>query len=144
MSGEGDPGVMPPAGSGSQWDDDPAAYEELILVDLLDRLLDKGVVVSGDITLSVAEVDLVYVGLRLLLSSAHTAERVGVALPGWGAIRRDALGDEATGASPQDSTGSSLDRDALGRDALDGDALDADALDSGALGSDLGFPHGGR
>jgi hypothetical protein len=38
-------------------------------------VLDKGVVLSGDITLSVADVDLVYVGLRVLLSSVEAAER---------------------------------------------------------------------
>jgi hypothetical protein len=37
-------------------------------------VLNKGVVVAGDITLSVADVDLVYVGLRVLLSSVATLE----------------------------------------------------------------------
>jgi hypothetical protein len=39
-------------------------------------VLDKGVVLSGDITLSVADVDLVYVGLRVLLSSVEAATRM--------------------------------------------------------------------
>jgi hypothetical protein len=39
-------------------------------------------VLTGDITLSVADVDLVYVGLRALVSSVATAEREGVPLPG--------------------------------------------------------------
>ena len=51
------------------------AEEQLTLLELLDRVLDKGVVLSGDITLSVAEVDLVYVGLRVLLSSVESARR---------------------------------------------------------------------
>jgi len=42
---------------------------ELTLVDLVDRLLSGGVVIVGDITLSVADVDLVHVGLQLLVSS---------------------------------------------------------------------------
>ena len=46
------------------------------LVELVDRVLNKGVVLSGDITLSVAGVDLVYVGLRLLLASAGTFDRL--------------------------------------------------------------------
>jgi len=50
--------------------------EEVTLLELLDRVLDKGVVLSGDITLSVADVDLVYVGLRVLLSSVETAQRL--------------------------------------------------------------------
>ncbi len=44
----------------------------MTLLELLDRVLDKGVVLSGDITLSVADIDLVYVGLRVLLSSVES------------------------------------------------------------------------
>jgi gas vesicle structural protein len=49
--------------------------EQVTLLDLVDRVLNKGVVVAGDVTLSVADVDLVYVGLRLLLASAATLEQ---------------------------------------------------------------------
>ena len=42
----------------------------------LSGLLDKGVVLSGDITLSVADVDLIYVGLRVLLCSVEAAQRL--------------------------------------------------------------------
>jgi hypothetical protein len=61
----------------------PAAtrQKDIALIDLLDRLLDGGVVLAGDITLAVADVDLVYVGLRALVSSVAAAERKGVALP---------------------------------------------------------------
>jgi len=45
------------------------------LLELLDRVLGKGVVLSGDITLSVADVDLVYVGLRVLLCSVEAMNR---------------------------------------------------------------------
>ena len=58
-----------------------AGPRDIALIDLVDRLLDKGVVLTGDITLSVANVDLVYVGLRALVSSVATAEREGVPLP---------------------------------------------------------------
>jgi Gas vesicle protein len=54
---------------------------DIALIDLLDRLLDGGVVLAGDITLAVADVDLVYVGLRALVSSVAVAERSGVTLP---------------------------------------------------------------
>lgn len=54
----------------------PALRSEVTLVELVDRVLNKGVVVAGDITLSVADVDLVYVGLRLLLASAGTLDRI--------------------------------------------------------------------
>jgi hypothetical protein len=47
---------------------------DVTLLELVDRVLNKGVVLSGDITLSVADVDLVYVGLRVLLSSVATLE----------------------------------------------------------------------
>ncbi|MCX6599008.1 MAG: gas vesicle protein [Acidobacteria bacterium] len=40
------------------------------LCDVLDRVLDKGAVVAGEVTLSLAGVDLVYVNLRLLLASS--------------------------------------------------------------------------
>lgn len=58
--------------------DDRAALEErATLLDLLDRVLDKGVVLRGDITLCVADVDLVYVGLRVLIASVEAARRAG-------------------------------------------------------------------
>lgn len=41
------------------------------LVDLLDRVLSTGVVLSGDVTISLAGVDLVTVRLRALISSVH-------------------------------------------------------------------------
>lgn len=53
-----------------------AANNDVTLVELLDRVLDKGVTVSGDIVISVADVDLIYIGLRLLLSSVETMERL--------------------------------------------------------------------
>ncbi len=48
----------------------------LALSELLDRALNKGVVVWGDATISVAGVDLIYVGLKVLLASVDTAERL--------------------------------------------------------------------
>ena len=48
----------------------PVRYDtDATLLDLLDRLLEKGVVVSGQVVLSVADVDLVYLDLRALLGS---------------------------------------------------------------------------
>lgn len=38
------------------------------MLDLLDRVIDHGVVLAGDVTLSVAGVDLVYLGLRVMLA----------------------------------------------------------------------------
>jgi hypothetical protein len=48
--------------------------QQLTLLDLLDRLLDKGVMAKGEILLSVADIDLVYLNLGLLLSSVKTVE----------------------------------------------------------------------
>jgi len=45
------------------------AEQDVALVDLLDRLLGGGVVIAGDITLGVADVDLVHISLRALISS---------------------------------------------------------------------------
>jgi gas vesicle structural protein len=46
--------------------------DEYSLAELVNRVLDKGAFVSGEVTISVAGVDLVYVGLQLLLASAET------------------------------------------------------------------------
>jgi hypothetical protein len=52
----------------------PSLHEQVSLLDLVDRVLNKGVVLTGDLTLAVADVDLVYVGLRVLLASVATLE----------------------------------------------------------------------
>jgi hypothetical protein len=44
--------------------------ERLTLCEALDRILNKGAVITGDLTISVADIDLIYVGLRILISSA--------------------------------------------------------------------------
>jgi len=48
---------------------------DVTLLELLDRLIDKGIVVSGDLVISIANVDLIYVGLRLVISSVETLEK---------------------------------------------------------------------
>lgn len=55
----------------------PSALREIALVDLLDRLLGTGVVLSGDILISLSGVDLVEVRLRALITSVR-AETAGV------------------------------------------------------------------
>jgi gas vesicle structural protein len=47
--------------------------EQLVLSDLINRVLDKGVVISGHVTISVADIDLLALDLRLLLASVETA-----------------------------------------------------------------------
>ncbi len=48
---------------------------DVALVDLVDRLLGKGVVVAGDITLALADIDLVKVELRALIASVDALAR---------------------------------------------------------------------
>ena len=58
--------------------DAPVPFEERVrLVELLDRVLDRGVVLRGDVTISVAGIDLLYLELRLLLSSVETLRERG-------------------------------------------------------------------
>jgi hypothetical protein len=104
-----------------------SAERDVALVDLVDRLLGGGVVIAGDITLSVADVDLVYVGLRALVSSVATAEEKGV-LPHMGdSLGKSALDSDALGSD-------ALESDAFGTDAFGDDSLDRDALGGDALG----------
>jgi hypothetical protein len=52
--------------------------DELSLVELVNRVLDRGAVISGDVVISVAGVDLLYLGLKVLLSSVESMrERPG-------------------------------------------------------------------
>ena len=48
------------------------------LVDVLDRVLDKGLVVAGDIKVSLAEVELLTIRIRLLVCSIDKAEQIGM------------------------------------------------------------------
>jgi gas vesicle structural protein len=49
--------------------------QEVTLLELVDRVINKGVVLTGDITLAVADVDLIYVGLRALVSSVEALDQ---------------------------------------------------------------------
>jgi hypothetical protein len=48
------------------------------LVDVLDRVLDKGLVVAGDIKVSLAEVELLTIRIRLMICSIDKAEQIGL------------------------------------------------------------------
>ena len=54
-----------------------AAALDVPLVELVDRLLNRGVVLTGELTISVAGVDLIYLGLSVVLSSVDTIRRAG-------------------------------------------------------------------
>src|SRR5881227_1862094 len=48
------------------------------LIDILDRVLDKGLVIAGDIRVSLAEVELLTIRIRLLVCSIDKAEQIGL------------------------------------------------------------------
>lgn len=50
--------------------------QRLSLCETLDRILNTGVVIHGDITISVANIDLIYIGLRALITSVETARKL--------------------------------------------------------------------
>jgi gas vesicle protein GvpA/GvpJ/GvpM family len=56
--------------------------EPLILSDLLNRVLDKGVVISGEVMIAVAGVDLVRLDMRLLLVAVERLARKSIEPPG--------------------------------------------------------------
>jgi hypothetical protein len=55
--------------------DDPLPQRQVALIDLLDRLLSGGVVITGDVLLSIADIDLVRVSLRALIVSVDAETR---------------------------------------------------------------------
>ena len=59
---------------------DQTALGNVSLVELLDRVLNKGVVVFGEVLISVADVDLIYLSLQVVLTSVETLNgiRTGV------------------------------------------------------------------
>lgn len=51
-------------------------HDKVTLVDVLDKVLEKGAVINGDMVIRVADVDLVFLGLRLILTSVSKAEEL--------------------------------------------------------------------
>ena len=49
--------------------------EHVSLCEALDRILNKGAVIVGDVMISVADIDLVYLGLQVILTSVETVRR---------------------------------------------------------------------
>ena len=54
-----------------------ASEEELSLLETLDHLLDRGVVVAGDAVISIGDVDLLYLGLNIVLANVDAIIRTG-------------------------------------------------------------------
>ena len=49
---------------------------DLSLLETLDHVLNRGLVIAGEITISVADIDLIYLGLNVMVSSVETAHEV--------------------------------------------------------------------
>jgi gas vesicle structural protein len=59
-------------------DDDNDSHDtarQISLCETLDRVLNKGVVIAGEVVISVADIELIYLNLRVLLTSVDTVER---------------------------------------------------------------------
>lgn len=54
--------------------------ESITLCETLDRVLNKGVVAAGEVVISVADIDLIYLGLQLTLTSVETANEIKLTL----------------------------------------------------------------
>ncbi|TXS52657.1 gas vesicle protein [Streptomyces sp. t39] len=66
-----------PGGYGSA----PAPGPQIALIDLLDRLLNGGAVLTGDLVLSIADVDLVHINLRAVIRSLTSDEPAPLCVP---------------------------------------------------------------
>ena len=56
---------------GEEWED-----TELSLLETLDHVLNRGLVIAGEITISVADIDLIFIGLNVMVSSVEAAQEV--------------------------------------------------------------------
>jgi hypothetical protein len=56
---------------GEEWE-----HTDLSLLETLDHVLNRGLVIAGEITISVADVDLIFLGLNVMVSSVETANEV--------------------------------------------------------------------
>lgn len=54
------------------------ATEATTLVDVLERLLDKGIVIAGDIRIKLVDVELLTINIRLLIASVDRAKEMGI------------------------------------------------------------------
>jgi hypothetical protein len=56
---------------GEEWEN-----SELSLLETLDHVLNRGLVIAGEITIAVADIDLIFIGLNVMVSSVETAQEV--------------------------------------------------------------------
>lgn len=86
-----------------------ATTPSVSVIDILDRVLDKGLVVAGDISISLANVELLTIRVRLLVCSIDKAEQIGLnwwrydrrlVAPAGAEIAPQATATPATSAAP--------------------------------------------
>jgi hypothetical protein len=56
---------------GEEWEE-----TDISMLETLDHVLNRGLVIAGEITISVADIDLIFLGLNVLVSSVETAHEV--------------------------------------------------------------------
>jgi Gas vesicle protein len=56
---------------GEEWEN-----TDLSLLETLDHVLNRGLVIAGEITIAVADIDLIFIGLNVMVSSVETAQEV--------------------------------------------------------------------
>jgi gas vesicle structural protein len=78
QSGAGDTPGVNPGENPDELLDDELDDSQLVLGDLLNHVLDKGVVISGNVTISIADIDLLVLDLRVLLTSVESSLRRGL------------------------------------------------------------------
>ena len=71
-----DPGRMPARAGGSSLPGRPQQGDTL--ADILERVLDKGIVIAGDIQINLLDIELLTVKIRLLIASADKAKEMGI------------------------------------------------------------------
>ena len=96
----------------------PSHHRATGLVDVLDRVLDKGLVIAGDIKVSLAEVELLTIRIRLLICSLDKAQEIG--LDWWRYDRELSSGAERAAAAEREALRAQIQRleekvDALSR-----------------------------
>lgn len=70
-------GQMPPAG-GQQQQQQPSSNDGTNLADILERVLDKGIVIAGDIQINLLDIELLTIKLRLIVASVDRAKEMGI------------------------------------------------------------------
>ena len=73
-SGHQGSGYLTPRGTGAL----PGRTEGANLADILERVLDKGIVIAGDIQINLLDIELLTIKLRLLIASVERAQEMGI------------------------------------------------------------------